>query len=63
LRVGLDVKEILARPVFIGDLTRAAARGGAYRLTFFFAAMLALMLAMPLPGRIRSDPTAIAGGH
>jgi MFS transporter, DHA2 family, multidrug resistance protein len=46
----------------IGAQAAVLAFGDAYRLTFF-AAVLAFGLAALLPGRIRSDPTALAGGH
>jgi MFS transporter, DHA2 family, multidrug resistance protein len=36
--------------------------GDAYRITFF-AAVVAFFLATMLPGRIKADPSAFAGGH
>src|SRR5579864_1499451 len=46
----------------IGEQAAVLAFGDAYRITFF-AAVLAFFLAMLLPGRIKVDPTAMAGGH
>jgi EmrB/QacA subfamily drug resistance transporter len=46
----------------IGEQAAVLAFGDAYRITFF-AAVLAFFLAMLLPGRIKADPTAMAGGH
>jgi hypothetical protein len=46
----------------IGEQAAVMAFGDAYRITFF-AAVLAFFLATLLPGRIKADPTAMAGGH
>jgi DHA2 family multidrug resistance protein len=46
----------------IGEQAAVLAFGDAYRITFV-AAVLAFFLASLLPGRIKVDPTAMAGGH
>jgi DHA2 family multidrug resistance protein len=46
----------------IGQQASVLAFGDAYRITFF-AAVIAFFLAALLPGRIKADPTAMAGGH
>jgi DHA2 family multidrug resistance protein len=46
----------------IGQRAAVLAFGDAYRITFF-AALLALALASLLPGRLKVDPTSMAGGH
>ncbi len=46
----------------IGEQAAVLAFGDAYRITFF-AAVLAFFLAALLPGRIKADPSALAGGH
>ena len=46
----------------IGEQAAVLAFGDAYRITFF-AAVIAFFLAMLLPGRIKADPSAMAGGH
>jgi DHA2 family multidrug resistance protein len=59
------VADIAAMAMMLGQITQQAAVlafGDAYRITFF-AALLAFGLAALLPGRIKADPTAMAGGH
>jgi DHA2 family multidrug resistance protein len=46
----------------IGAQASVLGFGDAYRITFF-AALAAFFLAAMLPGRIKADPTAMAGGH
>jgi DHA2 family multidrug resistance protein len=46
----------------IGEQAAVLAFGDAYRITFF-AAVAAFFLATLLPGRIKTEPTAMAGGH
>jgi DHA2 family multidrug resistance protein len=46
----------------IGQQAQVLAFGDAYRITFY-AAVIAFFLAALLPGRIKSDPSAMAGGH
>ena len=46
----------------IGKQAAVLAFGDAYRITFV-AAVIAFFLAILLPGRIKADPSAMAGGH
>jgi hypothetical protein len=46
----------------IGQQAAVLAFGDAYRITFF-AAVIAFFLASLLPGKIKTDPSAVAGGH
>jgi DHA2 family multidrug resistance protein len=46
----------------VGEQAAVLAFGDAYRITFL-AAVIAFFLAALLPGRIKVDPTAMAGGH
>jgi hypothetical protein len=46
----------------IGQQASVMAFGDAYRITFF-AAVIAFFLASLLPGKIKSDPSAMAAGH
>jgi hypothetical protein len=59
------VADLAAVSMMLGRIAQEAsvlAFGDAYRITFF-AALLALCLAVFLPGRIKADPTAMPGGH
>jgi hypothetical protein len=46
----------------IGEQAAVMAFGDAYRITFY-AAVLAFFLATLLPGRIKTDPSAMPAGH
>ena len=46
----------------VGEQAAVLAFGDAYHITFL-AALLAFFLAVFLPGRIKADPAAMAGGH
>ncbi|MBV9327182.1 MAG: DHA2 family efflux MFS transporter permease subunit [Chloroflexi bacterium] len=46
----------------IGQQAAVLAFGDAYRITFY-AAVIAFFLASMLPGKIKTDPSAMAGGH
>jgi DHA2 family multidrug resistance protein len=57
-----DVAAIAMMLRQIGEQAAVLAFGDAYRITFF-AAVTAFFLASLLPGRIKTDPSAMAGGH
>lgn len=63
--IASSLADQMAMTVLLGQIAQQAAVlafGDAYRITFF-AALAALGLAFLLPGRIKADPTSMAGGH